>query len=224
MSASQLSSTKQSGDTADETAESDASSGYDDFEPHLPSSRFLPPSSSSHTFDDDEAEHSGKGYLAPQTMSMQTEVGQENIGYGLLRKMGWAGAGTGLGREGEGALLVRRPSSLAQLELVCWPCAGFRRPSVSLSGETDDRCHTLRLARPRCASSFRLPSFVGLSPAGRTTPIAIPEPTPGLGIGKLGQETRNLDEVTSKGRRELASERWAGMSEEERGREVVRPC
>ena len=32
-----------------------------------------------------------------------------------------------------------------------------------------------------------------------------------------------MDEVTTKGRRELASERWAGLSDVERGKEVVRP-
>jgi hypothetical protein len=58
--------------------------------------------------------------------------------------------------------------------------------------------------------------------AGRTTPIPLAAPTPGLGIGKLNQDSRLLDEVVSKGRKELASERWAGMSEEDRQKGLVR--
>lgn len=45
--------------------------------------------------------------------------------------------------------------------------------------------------------------------------------TPGLGIGKFSQDVRVIDEVVGKGRREMESERWAGMSEMERGKGVV---
>lgn len=33
---------------------------------------------------------------------MDTELGMENVGYGLLKKMGWKGEGQGLGVEGDG--------------------------------------------------------------------------------------------------------------------------
>jgi len=45
--------------------------------------------------------------------------------------------------------------------------------------------------------------------------------TPGLGIGKFSQDVRVIDEVVGKGRREMESERWAGMSENERGKGAV---
>lgn len=67
---------------------------------------------------------------------------------------------------------------------------------------------TSSLLRPRLSS-------------GRTQPIPMVVSTPGLGIGKLSQDTRVLDEVVGKGRREMESERWAGLSESERGKGVV---
>jgi hypothetical protein len=105
MSAAQMSS-KRPRDAPDDGAESDASSsssGYRDFEGEPTASRFLPPSMSTRVGDGDDDGSLRAGYDGPVTRTMQTEVGQENVGYGLLVKMGWKGAGTGLGPEGEGA-------------------------------------------------------------------------------------------------------------------------
>lgn len=45
--------------------------------------------------------------------------------------------------------------------------------------------------------------------------------TPGLGIGKLSQDVRVIDEVVTKGRREMDSERYAAMDSAERGKAEV---
>lgn len=73
----------------------DASSGYSDFDEPLsrpPTHDDLPRTSSS----------SEGGYVGPGRMTMDTELGRENVGYGLLKKMGWKGEGQGLGVEGDG--------------------------------------------------------------------------------------------------------------------------
>ncbi|CED82333.1 Zinc finger, C2H2 [Phaffia rhodozyma] len=94
------------------------------------------------------------GYEPRKIVTLNTELGMDNLGYGLLIKMGWKGSGVGLGIDGK----------------------------------------------------------------GRTEPIPIKTAAPGLGIGKLKQDTRVMDEVMLKGRRDMESERWAGMSVEERAR------
>ena len=87
------------GGESDAPSSSSLSDYGSDFDDRPTSSRFLRPA-------DSEADRSSSSYNGPMSMTMQTEVGRENVGYGLLVKMGWKGAGTGLGREGEGACLL----------------------------------------------------------------------------------------------------------------------
>ena len=69
------------------------------------------------------------------------------------------------------------------------------------------------------ASLARASSFL----AGRTQPIPMTVSTPGLGIGKLGQDVRVIDTVVGKGRRDMDVERYATMSSAERGIIEVSP-
>lgn len=46
-------------------------------------------------------------YIPRKVVNLNTELGMDNLGYGLLLKMGWKGSGVGLGVDGKGMCVSR---------------------------------------------------------------------------------------------------------------------